>query len=57
LNFLLHQLLEATGSIGLKRYAILLKSSNKTGEIYLLVDMKQSTSSSVKPYVSIKQPD
>jgi uncharacterized protein (DUF2252 family) len=49
--------LAGTGSIGLKRYAILLKSSNKTGEKYLLVDMKQSTSSSVQPYVSIKQPD
>jgi uncharacterized protein (DUF2252 family) len=49
--------LAGTGSIGIKRYAILLKSSNKTGEKYLLVDMKQSTPSSVKPYVSIKQPD
>ncbi|HEY4967175.1 MAG TPA: DUF2252 family protein, partial [Puia sp.] len=32
--------LAGTGSVGLKRYAILLKSSNKTGEKYLLIDMK-----------------
>jgi len=48
--------LAGTGSIGLKRYAILLKSSNKTGEKYLLVDMKQSASSSLSPYLSVKQP-
>ena len=49
--------LAGTGSVGLKRYAILLKSSNKTGEKYLLIDMKQSTPSSLKPYIKIKQPD
>jgi uncharacterized protein (DUF2252 family) len=48
--------LAGTGSIGVKRYAILLKSSNKTGEKYLLVDMKQSTGSSLQPFVNLKQP-
>jgi uncharacterized protein (DUF2252 family) len=45
-----------TGSIGLKRYAVLLKSSNDTGEKYILVDMKQSACSSLQPFVPIKQP-
>jgi uncharacterized protein (DUF2252 family) len=49
--------LAGTGSIGVKRYAILLKSSNKTGEKYLLVDMKQSVSSALLPYISIPQPE
>ena len=49
--------LAGTGSVGVNRYAILLKSSNKTGEKYLLVDMKQSTASSLKPYISIRQPE
>ena len=49
--------LAGTGSIGVKRYAILLKSSNAIGEKYLLVDMKQSTSSSLQPYISINQPE
>ncbi len=49
--------LAGTGSIGVKRYAVLLKSSNETGEKYLLVDMKQSVPSSLLPYVSFKQPD
>ncbi len=48
--------LAGTGSVGVNRYAVLLKSSNKTGEKYLLVDMKQSTPSSLDPYISIKQP-
>lgn len=48
--------LAGTGSVGVNRYAALLKSSNKTGEKYLLVDMKQSTPSSLDPYISIKQP-
>jgi uncharacterized protein (DUF2252 family) len=45
-----------TGSVGLKRYAILLKSSNKIGEKYLLVDMKQATRSSLEQFISQKQP-
>ncbi len=45
-----------TGSVGLKRYAILMKSSNKTGEKYVLVDMKQSTASSLLPYTPLSQP-
>jgi uncharacterized protein (DUF2252 family) len=48
--------LAGTGSVGLKRYAILLKSSNKTGEKYVLVDMKQSAASSLQPFVGQKQP-
>jgi len=47
--------LAGTGSIGVKRYLFLLKSTNTKGK-YLLVDMKQSFSSSLKPYISIPQP-
>lgn len=43
------------GSLGLKRYLFLLKSTN-VKEKYLLVDMKQSRSSSLLPYVKLKQP-
>jgi uncharacterized protein (DUF2252 family) len=46
-----------TGSLGTKRYAILLKSLNETGEKYLLLDMKQAMPSSVQPFISLKQPD
>ena len=45
-----------TGSLGLKRYALLLKSLNKTGEKYLLIDMKQSAPPSLLPYIDIPQP-
>ncbi|MEO6313837.1 MAG: DUF2252 family protein [Chitinophagaceae bacterium] len=45
-----------TGSLGLKRYAMLLKSLNENGEKYILLDMKQSTPSSLIPYTSIQQP-
>jgi uncharacterized protein (DUF2252 family) len=44
-----------TGSLGLKRYLFLLKSTN-TKNKYLLVDMKQSVKSSLQPYVNIIQP-
>jgi len=44
-----------TGSVGLKRYLFLLKSTN-TKKKYLLVDMKQSRSSSVLPYLNVAQP-
>jgi uncharacterized protein (DUF2252 family) len=43
------------GSLGLKRYLFLLKSTNLK-EKYLLMDMKQSRHSSLKPFVTITQP-
>ncbi len=46
--------LAGTGSIGVKRYLFLLKSSN-TKNKYLLLDMKQSFASSVAPYVQVQQ--
>jgi uncharacterized protein (DUF2252 family) len=48
--------LAGTGSLGLKRYAILLKTINETGEKHILVDMKQAAPSSLKPFLKIKQP-
>lgn len=47
--------LAGTGSVGVKRYLLLLKSLN-TKNKYLLLDMKQARTSSLKPYVNIKQP-
>jgi uncharacterized protein (DUF2252 family) len=44
-----------TGSVGVKRYLFLMKSRN-TKYKYLLLDMKQARSSSVKPYIKIQQP-
>jgi uncharacterized protein (DUF2252 family) len=49
--------LAGTGSLGVKRYAILLKSLNETGEKYLLLDMKQATPSCLQPFIHIKQPE
>ncbi|GAA4086209.1 DUF2252 domain-containing protein [Mucilaginibacter panaciglaebae] len=46
--------LAGTGSIGLKRYLFLLKSTN-TKNKYLLLDMKQARSSSVLPYLPVQQ--
>jgi|SRR6185503_13795236 len=46
--------LAGTGSLGLKRYLFLLKSTN-TKNKYLLLDMKQSAPSSLLPYIPIKQ--
>jgi len=46
--------LAGTGSIGVKRYLFLLKSTN-TKNKYLLLDMKQSRSSSAAPYVPVQQ--
>jgi len=43
-----------TGSLGLKRYLFLLKSTN-TKNKYLLLDMKQARSSSVQPYLPVQQ--
>jgi uncharacterized protein (DUF2252 family) len=48
--------LAGTGSLGLKRYLFLLKSTN-TKNKYLFVDMKQSRPSSVQPYTKVQQLD
>ena len=48
--------LAGTGSLGVKRYLFLLKSTNTKGK-YLLVDMKQSFPSSLKPFVATAQPN
>jgi uncharacterized protein (DUF2252 family) len=48
--------LAGTGSIGVKRYLFLLKSTN-TKNKYLIVDMKQSFPSSLQPFVKLKQPE
>lgn len=46
--------LAGTGSVGVKRYLFLLKSTN-TKNKYLLLDMKQSRPSSVQPFVQVQQ--
>lgn len=46
--------LAGTGSIGVKRYLFLLKSTN-TKNRYLLLDMKQSRPSSLEPYIQVQQ--
>src|SRR6201994_3398119 len=46
--------LAGTGSIGLKRYLLLLKSTN-TKNKYLLLDMKQARSSAVQPSLPVQQ--
>jgi len=48
--------LAGTGSIGVKRYLFLLKSKQVQNK-YLLLDMKQSTPSSLKPYIKNQQPE
>lgn len=48
--------LAGTSSLGIRRYALLLKSLNENGEKYLLLDMKQSRPSSAVPFVSMQQP-
>jgi uncharacterized protein (DUF2252 family) len=48
--------LVGTGSLGLERYELLLLSSNKVGEKYMLLDVKQATASSLTPYIEIPQP-
>lgn len=45
-----------TGSLGLRRYLLLLKSTNLK-EQYLVVDMKQSRASSLAPHVPFAQPE
>lgn len=47
--------LAGTGSVGLRRYAFLLESTNTPGK-YLLVDMKQARASALAPYVNVQQP-
>ena len=48
--------LAGTGSVGLKRFVYLLESKNDEGEEYLLLDMKQSTPSSLEKYLPAPQP-
>lgn len=48
--------LAGTGSIGVERYAFLLKSLNETGVKYMLLDMKEAVSSSLTPYGLYPQP-
>lgn len=43
------------GSLGLRRYLFLLRSNN-VKEKYLLMDMKQSRKSCLKPYIKLQQP-
>lgn len=46
-----------TGSLGLKRYVLLLKSSNDKGAKYLLLDMKEAAPSAAEPYLKVEQPN
>jgi uncharacterized protein (DUF2252 family) len=46
--------LAGTGSIGLKRYLFLSRSTN-TKNKYLLLDMKQARASAVQPYLPVQQ--
>lgn len=46
--------LAGTGSVGVRRYLFLLKSTN-TKDHYLLLDMKECRSSSVLPYTPLQQ--
>jgi uncharacterized protein (DUF2252 family) len=48
--------LAGTGSLGLERYAFLLKSLNETGYKYILLDMKEASTSSLAPFVDASQP-
>jgi uncharacterized protein (DUF2252 family) len=48
--------LAGTGSIGVERYAFLLKSLNETGFKYILLDMKEAAPSSLLPYQHVGQP-
>jgi uncharacterized protein (DUF2252 family) len=45
-----------TASLGLKRYVLLLRSNNKAGARYMLLDMKQAAPASPARYVDISQP-
>jgi len=48
--------LAGTGSVGLERFAFLLKSLNDTGFKYILLDMKEASPSSLAPFVATPQP-
>ena len=48
--------LAGTGSVGIERYAFLLKSVNETGFKYILLDMKEAVGSSLAPYLFSPQP-
>ena len=48
--------LAGTGSVGLERYAFLLRSLNDTGFKHILLDMKEASSSSLAPYINASQP-
>jgi uncharacterized protein (DUF2252 family) len=48
--------LAGTGSIGVERYAFLLKSLNETGFKYILLDMKEAAPSSLAPHLFGPQP-
>lgn len=48
--------LAGTGSIGLERYTFLLKSLNKTGFKYILLDMKEAFPASPAPFITVRQP-
>jgi uncharacterized protein (DUF2252 family) len=45
-----------TGSVGINRFTFLLKTLNKTGDKYFLLDMKEAVRSSLTPFLDIKQP-
>lgn len=45
-----------TGSVGLNRYTFLLKTLNKTGDKYFLLDMKEAAHSSLTPFLHLEQP-
>jgi uncharacterized protein (DUF2252 family) len=49
--------LAGTGSVGLERYAFLLKSSNTVGPKYLILDMKEAAPSSLAPWLTHQQPE
>ncbi len=48
--------LAGTGSVGLERYAFLLKSLNETGFKHILLDMKEAAPSSLAPFITAGQP-
>jgi uncharacterized protein (DUF2252 family) len=48
--------LAGTGSVGIERYAFLLKSLNETGYKYILLDMKEAAPSSLSPFITTPQP-
>jgi uncharacterized protein (DUF2252 family) len=44
-----------TGSVGLNRFTFLLKTLNKNGDKYFLLDMKQAAGSSLMPFLPVTQ--